>query len=187
MKKSKLLCVITFILFVLPAKAQDGTDYTWIPLKSLEVSQFHYNTNIPIYAVGVKKVEGAGLPLLTSMFFSEKPNEIQEGYYAVNTSRLTISVGDKNNTIQFDQLQDIGDGWKGMNFKKPLYILKGESNVRLQNMKVYISKKDYAKMAGGNLSSSSLFRQTQSYTNYINTYFIFYTYLSQVKKRLRFL
>lgn len=189
----RIIFSIAFLLFLaLDLNAQKNSDYTWVPLKTLELRQFHYNTNIPIYAVALKKVEDPALLFPSSMFFSEKPNEVKEGYYAVNTSKLTISIDNKKNTIKFEQLQDIGDGWKGMKFKKPLYILKGDANVRLRNMEVCITKNDYAKLTGktiGNQNSSnssynqkdniannpysvkinispSLFSPNKSYTNY---------------------
>ena len=156
MKKSKLLCVITFILFVLPAKAQDGTDYTWVPLKLLELGQFHYNTAIPVYAIGLKKVEEPALLFPSSIFFSEKPNGEKVGYYAANTSKLSVSLGDKKNKKSFEELTDMADGWKGIIFEKPLYILKGDANVRLQNMVLCITKNDYAKLTGkDNVNQSS--------------------------------
>lgn len=155
MEKSKILCVITFFLTVLPIKAQDASNFIWAPLKLLELRQFHYNTAIPVYGVGLKIVEEPALLFPSRIFFSEKPNGEEEGYYAANTSKLSVSIGDKKNKKSYEELSDIGEGWKGIAFEKPLYILKGDANVRLQNMVVCLAKTDYAKLTGKNIGNQS--------------------------------
>lgn len=154
MRKRIFFSIAFLLIFALNVKAQNNSDYTWVPLKSLLIRRGTYNSDIPIYAVGLKKVE----PVLRSnnlWKFSEKPN-MEEGHYVVDASKLNIEIDSKENITEFDQLKDIGDGWKGIKFEKPLYLYHGNKNVS-QNMIVCISKNDCAKMTGSNKSNDNSF------------------------------
>ena len=139
--KSLVTCflLVASVLMALPASAQQN-EGQWVDLKTFEIRQFHYNQSTPVFAVKVKDVAKKPGPFLfpANIYFSEKPDGKEEGYYAVSTTKFTARIGSKKNEIKFEDLQDFGNGWRGYSFDKPLYIRKGDANVELANMMLLV-------------------------------------------------
>lgn len=148
MEKTKAVLIIAFIMLAIEqVKAQQQSEFVWVPFQTLEIKKPIYNREIPIYAVALKKVEESKFSK-RDVALSEKPNGEQSGYYGVDSKNLSVSIREKKGIkrILFGDLQKLADGWRGVAFDNPLYIVSTITDVLLKNIRILIKTSDYEKL-----------------------------------------
>ena len=92
--------------------------------------------NTPFQRVQLRKSETPDLfPKSGMIWFSEKPNGEESGYYGVQTANGFVYDG-KGNKVRTGSMKSLGNGWYEYDFNKTLYVLRTGDLPHMENVRI---------------------------------------------------